>query len=369
MSLTVLQSSKLFSELRPEEWESFRTAVQIKTFGAGTVVFREGDTGDGLYVVKTGKIQISAPVQGELRPLSSLEPGDFFGEMAVLDNEPRSATATAEVPTTLYFIPRADLLLCLDSSPRLAVSLLREFSLRLRDFNKQYIQELLQAERLALVGRFARSIVHDFKNPLNVIGLASELMSINGGTSEMKECAAARIRKQVDRLGNMINELLEFTRGTQNAAVLANVNYKTYVERVLEDLQSEALDRGTVIKTEFPPEEIDILLDSRRIAHVFHNLIHNAVDAMPQGGTIFIRVHRAGDELITEIEDTGEGFAPEIFDRLFQPFATFGKVQGSGLGLSICNKIIQDHHGWIEPISEPGRGALFRFALLMRPTS
>ena len=81
-------------------------------------------------------------------------------------NEPRSASATAEEPTVTRFIPRADLLGILENSPRLAVNLVREFSLRLRDFNRQYIREVLEAERLALVGRFARSIVHDFKNPL-----------------------------------------------------------------------------------------------------------------------------------------------------------------------------------------------------------
>ncbi|MDB6038161.1 MAG: hypothetical protein JWM99_2002 [Verrucomicrobiales bacterium] len=367
--MVVLESSKLFSGLHPEEWKSFREAVQVKSFAPSETIFREGDAGDGIYLVKEGRIEISAVVQGERRPLSELGPGEFFGEMAVLDNEPRSATVTAQGAVTLYFIPRAELLQRLDNSPRLAISLLREFSLRLRDFNKQYIKELLQAERLALVGRFARSIVHDFKNPLNVIGLASELMGMQGASLEMKESAATRIRKQVDRLGNMINELLEFTKGSQNSVVLANVNYKTYVEEVLEDLRLEAADRGVEIQTTFPVEEVDILLDSRRLTHVFHNLIHNAVDAISDGGTIFIRAHRSGNEMITEIEDTGKGFAPEIFDRLFQPFATFGKAQGSGLGLSICKKIVQDHQGWIVPVREPGRGAVFRFGLPVRPST
>lgn len=367
--MVILESSKLFSGLNPEEWKSFRKAVQIKSFAPNETIFREGDAGDGIYLVKEGRIEVSAVVQGERRALSELGPGEFFGEMAVLDNEPRSATIIAQSAVTLYFIPRVELLQQLDNSPRLAISLLREFSLRLRDFNRQYIKELLQAERLALVGRFARSIVHDFKNPLNVIGLASELMSMKGGSPEMKESAAARIRKQVDRLGNMINELLEFTKGSQNSVVLASVKYKSYVEQVLEDLRPEAVDRGVAIETTFPEGEIDILLDSRRLTHVFHNLIHNAVDAIADGGTIFIRVHQSGNELITEIEDTGKGFAPEIFDRLFQPFATFGKAQGSGLGLSICKKIIHDHQGWIKPINEPGRGGVFRFALPLRPTS
>ena len=191
-----LNESKLFSALQPEELDFLRTAAEERSYPAEAAIFQEGDEGDGIYVVGEGEVRISALItQNERRVLTRVGPGDFFGEMAVLDSETRSATATAERQTLAWFIPREKLLELLERSPRLAVSLVREFSLRMRDFNRQYVQEVLQAERLTVVGRFARSIVHDFKNPLNIIGLAAELMEMEGAPASLRQSASGRIRK------------------------------------------------------------------------------------------------------------------------------------------------------------------------------
>jgi len=104
-------------------------------------------------------------------------------------------------------------------------------------------------------------------------------------------------------------------------------------------------------------------IDPKRVRRVFHNLIQNAIDAMPGGGKVSVRFIRDKNELITEIEDTGSGIAPEIAGTLFEAFATFGKEHGTGLGLSICKKIIEDHGGRIWARNEPGHGAIFAFAL------
>src|SRR4030095_6321680 len=100
----------------------------------------------------------------------------------------------------------------------------------MRDFNKQFIREVLEAERLALVGRFARSIVHDFKNPLAVISVAAGRAGGGAAPPADRETQKSRICKQVDRLSNMINELLDFTRGSQNPAVLASTNYAKFIQ-------------------------------------------------------------------------------------------------------------------------------------------
>lgn len=343
-------------------------AAQSRACAAGEVVFKEGDRGDGMYFVASGAVQISAVVgEGERRVLSRIQPGDFFGEMAVVDNEPRSATASAEVPSQLYFVPSGEVLNTLRRSPRLAVNLVREFSHRMREFNRHYIQEVLQAERLTLVGRFARSIVHDFKNPLNIIGISAEMAAMHTATSEMRDSAKQRIRKQVDRLSNMINELLEFTRGSQTSAVLAAANYPAYLNPLVEELRAEAALKNVEIEYQTPPPDLSVLIDPARLSHVFYNLVHNAVDAMtPAGGKMFFRFIVAERELVTEIEDTGKGIAPEIAPRLFQAFATYGKAQGTGLGLSICKRIVEDHGGRVFARSEPGRGAVFGFALPLR---
>lgn len=362
--ISALENARLFSGMLAEELHALAQTAELRVYAAGQNIFQEGDPGDGMFVMVEGLVQVSALVSdGQRRVLSRVKAGDFFGEMAVLDDEPRSATATAENDTKAYFIGRDDLMRVLDHSPKLAVSLMREFSRRMRDSNRHYIQEVLQAERLTLVGRFARSIVHDFKNPLNIIGLAAEMMGMEKATAEMRVSAQKRIRKQVDRLSNMINELLEFTRGSQTANVLAQADFAGFVRQLVEDLRLEVADRSVIIELPAPPPEVTLLLDQQRLSHVFYNLVHNAVHEMPNGGKIFLRFQVAQKELITEIEDTGKGIAPEIASRLFQPFATYGKAQGTGLGLSICKKIVEDHGGTITARTEPGHGAVFSFSL------
>ena len=362
--MVALECSVLFSGLSDEELIALKSITQTAFYPAGHVVFKEKDAGDGLYVIGDGRIDISATVaEGETKILSRLGPGEFFGEMAVVDNEPRSATATVEKEATLYFIPRDPMLRMLERLPRLSVGLVRSISLRMRDFNRHYLEEVLQAERLTLVGRFARSIVHDFKNPLAIIGLASDLGAVETATPAARLIAQKRIRKQVDRLSNMINELLDFTRGSQSSTVLAHAPFVLFINQLLEDMQPDLAAKSVELVCGMPIPTTSLLLDPRRLSHVFHNLFHNAVDAMPNGGKIMLHFHETDKEMIIEIEDTGPGISPEIAERLFEPFATYGKSHGTGLGLSIAKRIIHDHNGRIQTRSEPGKGAIFVIGL------
>jgi signal transduction histidine kinase len=354
----------------PDEQRAVSQIAQLRLCQAGEVVFKEGDPGEGLFVIGEGRIKIcintglDQPIE-----LSQLGPGEFFGEMAVLDYEPRSATAIAVEPTELYYIARPALMEQLKHSPELVFSLTRQLSRRIRDFNRQYLREMLQAERLILVGRFARSIVHDFKNPLAIIGLAAEMGLEDSATPEARQTARQRVRKQVDRLTGMINELLEFTRVSQATTVLALSDYGSFLEQILKDIQSEISSKTVTLVWGNPPPRVKVLMDPRRLTHVCFNLIHNAVEAMPNGGRITLRFRSSPSEIITEIEDEGPGIPAELAGRLFEPFATFGKPHGTGLGLSICRRIIQDHHGRIEARNEPGRGAVFSFSLPLPPAN
>ncbi len=362
--MVLLKTSKLFRGMLASELPALEHTAQLRSYKAGRNIFQEGDPGDGLYVIVEGKVRITCLVdEDQRRVLSRLGPGDFFGEMAVLDNQPRSATATAETDTGVYFILREDLHRIIDRSPNLAVNLVTEFSVRMRDFNQQYTQEVLQAERLTLVGRFARSIVHDFKNPLNIIGISAEMAALDRATPEMRQAAKARICKQIERLSDMINELLEFTHGSSGAMVLARTNYAGFVRHLVVDLRPEIAAKSVTLELERDPPAVDLLINESRLAQVYYNIINNACDAMPDGGRVKLRFQQSDREITTEIEDTGTGIAPEIAPRLFEAFATYGKAQGTGLGLSICKKIVEDHHGTIGARSNPGRGAVLYFSL------
>jgi len=369
--VVALESSKLFRQLKPRESKALRDIAKERPFGKGAEIFKEGDAGDGLYVVKEGLVEISGLVGHNVRHVfSKVRPGDIFGEMSVLEAKPRSASAVAAEPTTVYFIPRTKLLKLIERSPALALVLLREISHRLREFNRQYIQEVLQTERLAIVGRFARSIVHDLKNPLNIIGLTAEMAEREGASPETRRQAYGRIGVQVDRISDMIGELLDFTQGSQSNFVLAGTDYAAFVQQLLDELGPEAKLKSASLELESPLPAVELLLDPKRLRRVFYNLIHNATDAMPKGGKIALRFRRSPTEIVTEIEDSGPGIAPEIAGHLFEPFATHGKAHGTGLGLSICKRIIEDHQGWISASNGAGRGALFSFGLpLARPSS
>ncbi|MDB6019675.1 MAG: Cyclic nucleotide-binding protein [Pedosphaera sp.] len=354
----------MFRPLNAGELEILRQAAQERSFGANEEIFKEGDTGDGVYVVKDGAVMISGLVGPNVRHVfSTVAPGEIFGEMAVLENKPRSASAVADKPTTVYFIPRDAMLQLVESSPQLSLGLLREISSRLREFNRQYIQEVLQTERLALVGRFARSIVHDLKNPLNIISITAEMGGMENSTPELRRLTKMRIGKQVDRISELVNEILEFTQGSQAAFVLAPTNYETFVHQLVDEIRPEIDLKSTTIELENQPPAVNLLLNPKRLRRVFYNLIHNATDAMPSGGKIVLRFRREQNEVVTEIEDGGSGIAPEIADQLFDAFVTFGKAHGTGLGLSICKKIVEDHQGRISARNEPGRGAVFSFVL------
>jgi len=362
--MVTLESFHLFRSLAPDELQILRSITQERKVAAAGEIFREGDPGDGLYCVKSGLVEISGLINAEARRVfSQLGPGEIFGEMAVIEDRPRSATAVALKQTEIYFVPRNEMLSLLQRSPALAFNMLQEISHRLRDFNQLHLREVVQAERLAVVGNFARSIIHDLKTPLTIIGLSADMACMATSTTEKRTQAQERIRKQVLRINDMVGDILEYTRSNRDDAALGPANYADFIKEILPELQAETENKFVRIELQGEPPAAKLLLDPRRLRRVFFNLVHNATDFMLDGGEIFLRFNGDGKEIITEIEDTGPGIAPLIADKLFQPFATHGKSHGTGLGLSICKKIVEDHKGRIWTRTVPKHGAIFCFAL------
>lgn len=358
-----LENSELFRLLAPAELASVRAVAQERTFTTGQEIFREGDPGDGLYVVKSGRVEISGQLNKDQRQiLSQVGPGQIFGEMAIIEHLPRSACATATQYTTVIFISRSEMQSLIEKTPALAAALLQLVSHRLRDFNQHYLREVLQTERLAAVGQFARSIIHDLKNPLNIIGLTTELFGRADATDATRASAKERITRQLDRINDLITDMLQFTQGGQ-AIALVPVNYARFIERLIGELQPEFEYRSVTLHCANPPPAVTLQIDAKRLRRVFYNLAHNAAEAMPGEGTLTLRFTQTERELITELADSGPGIAPEIAERLFQPFATHGKAHGSGLGLSICKKIVEDHGGQISARNAHEGGAVFTFSL------
>ena len=359
-----LASSKLFAQLPAEQVKRLTAASRELRFGPGEVIFKEGDPGDGLYVVLSGRVQISATIAGgERHVFSTVRPGDVFGEMAVLDNLPRSAHASAEGEATLAFVPREQFLELLKNSPALSLTMVQEISRRLRDFNAQYMRKVLQVERMAVVGRFASTIVHDLKNPLAIIRVGVALAAAEKATPDDRQAARKRVEVQIDRITSMVNDILDFTRGTPQQVVMARLEFNLFIERVVSEFEPELSTKGVKVEFENPPPTTKLSLNPHRLSRAVYNVVFNAVDVMPEGGAIRMRFNETDSAVIMEIEDSGPGIAPEIAESLFEPFATFGKSKGTGLGLFIARRIVEEHRGTISARNGPRGGAIFSITL------
>lgn len=340
------------------------SADQRRTFAAGELIFSTGDPGDGLFVIESGHVEILAAIgPHEARPLAALGPGDFLGEMAVLDSAPRSASARAETATRALFVSRDDFLQLLDRRPTLAIDLIREFSRRMRALNQKYLDEIVQAEVLAAVGRFAGTIVHDFKTPLNTVILAAEMAAREKATTENRAEASRIIARQVTRMTNMLNEIIEVTRPATRPVELAPADFAAFALMLIKELQPEVAARDSTLTAVNQPPTVSVLFNPKRLSRLFFNLIGNALDAMPDGGAITLRFATGENELSVAVTDSGRGIPPDIAGNLFQPFATHGKAKGTGLGLAICKKIVESHGGRIWAHNEPAGGATFSFTL------
>jgi signal transduction histidine kinase len=346
-----------------EELQAFASG-DIRSFRAGEIIFSSGDWGDGIYLIKSGCVRISAVLDNNAsRTLATFHAGDFFGEMSVIDDAPRSATAQAETDTQALFLGREELLKMLEHSPHLALSLVREFSKRMRALNLKYLDEVVQAERLSAVGRFAATIVHDFKNPLAIIRLGADVVSDGSTPPPLRAKVAAGITQQVDQMTSMLEELIEFIRPSGSEIALQTLSFADFMDPLALELRREIAGRGVVLELVDPPPAVVVRIDPRRMTRVLHNLINNAAEAMPGGGKITLRFAASDDVLRLEVEDNGKGIDPRIADRLFEPFATYGKEHGTGLGLSICKRIVEDHGGRIFAANGRTQGAVFSIVL------
>jgi signal transduction histidine kinase len=226
--------------------------------------------------------------------------------------------------------------------------------------NARLVQETVQNERLAAVGRMAAQIVHDIRSPMATLRLYAEIIKKKSAAEDITKISM-EMMKQIDRFTTMTREILDFSRGVSELKP-DTIDIKDLVNEGLEGLGPEMTRRNISLVKEFNYEG-EWILDPDKMVRVFHNIASNAMDAMSEGGMLRVRVDQNDQNLCVEFADTGHGMTEEIKAKIFQPFFTFGKALGTGLGLAIVKKIIDDHHGSVEVASEVGKGTIFRLSI------
>jgi K+-sensing histidine kinase KdpD len=226
--------------------------------------------------------------------------------------------------------------------------------------NARLAQEMVQNERLSAVGRMASVIIHDIKNPMGTLRVYAQVMKKKSGNEEANKLADEMIR-QVDRFVNMTQEILDFTRGV-SASNFQDMEFKTVMDDVLSFIEKD-LEKNNVKLEKNPNFEGIVTMDQDKIVRVFYNIASNARDAMPQGGMLTLTTALDGGYVRIDFKDTGTGMPDEVKKKIFEPFMTYGKKHGTGLGMAIVKKVIDDHHGTIDIESEMGHGTTITIRL------
>jgi len=269
---------------------------------------------------------------------------------------------------------------------------------------KTVSQQLLQAEKLATLGELASSIAHELNNPLATISLSVEMLISKTNEDDPSRRKLEIIGHEVERMGNLVSNLLQFSRRSQPQ--ISTVNVCDEIEKTLELIIYQLRKRNIAVERKFEPGVTTIHADRQQLRQLFLNLFMNAGDAMPEGGNLTISVYKqgsgVGDQIsgigdqgseavdhgpgvrgqgsgvtqtpdprsptpdhkgkafvVIEVADTGVGIPPEILSKVMEPFyTTKPEGKGTGLGLSICRRIVEGHGGTLGITSEgcPGKG-------------
>lgn len=360
-SMKSFADNKLFAGIDPEVLGEIGGDIELMHFESDDVIFREGETGACMFLVGEGRVRISKMGRGsQQESLAVIEAGSFFGEMALLDGEPRSAQATAAGPTLLGAVNEATFQSILQLAPSsLHLNFLRSVTSRLRHGNTHFINEVMRSERLSLVGGMANSIIHDLKNPISVIHCCVDLLAGKSNDPSAAEYIGI-IKKSLDGMMGMTQELLDYARG-KTSLQFAEVPFC----RVLEELETrmiKMIPSGIHLFKEIKYSPI-LNVDVGRFVRVLLNLIRNAVEAMDGYGVLRISATKADKHLCIAISDTGCGIPPELLPQIFEPFVTLGKPNGTGLGMAIAKSVVEAHGGSISVKSKVGDGTTMQVLL------
>jgi signal transduction histidine kinase len=223
-------------------------------------------------------------------------------------------------------------------------------------------QELLEAERLATIGRMASSISHDLRHSLAAIVANAEFLCESRLSSDQREELYQEVRVAVNQMTDLIDSLLEFSR-TRESLRPSYGNVKDSVERVMLAISSHP---------EFHPVRITFhqegnssgWFDPRKLERVLYNLLLNSCEAVvPESGRIHVELKEARGGVEIRVGDNGRGIPETIRDQMFEPFISYGKENGTGLGLTVVQKIMQDHGGDVAVEQTSAEGTVFRLLL------
>ncbi|WP_052675862.1 ATP-binding protein [Paenibacillus sp. IHBB 10380] len=222
-----------------------------------------------------------------------------------------------------------------------------------REYRLKRQEELLRSDKMKTLGELAAGMAHEIRNPLTSIQGFIQLSKKTGYNIQPWYDV---IMEEIARVSELTVEFLQFSKPHETN--IKNDILAICMARVYSLCESEATSYGHIIEMDISDQNIMVLMDRDKIIQVLINLVRNAIQAMKQAGYVHFVLSREGDRALIQICDNGKGIPTSEINKIFDPFYTT-KEDGTGLGLSLCQKIIEDHHGHITVVSEVGVGTVF----------
>ena len=238
---------------------------------------------------------------------------------------------------------------------------------QLRDSRKEiellHRTQMSRAEHLATLGELAAGLAHEIRNPLAGIAGVIEIIGRDLPSTSPARAVVKDVRLEIAQINRILTDLLETARPHPPQICKSNLN--TTVEHAVMLARQQVFSKPIKIELQQAAELSEVEHDSDQIHQVLLNLLLNAVQAMEAEGTIHVDIGSRGEYATVDVSDTGRGISPQNLPNIFRPFFTT-KGNGTGLGLSLARRIVEEHHGRIEVSSVVGKGSKFTVLLPFR---
>jgi signal transduction histidine kinase len=223
-------------------------------------------------------------------------------------------------------------------------------------------EQLRQNEKLSALGLLAAEVAHEIRNPLTVMKLLYHSLDLKFEDRDPRAKDAQIIEAKIEQLNKIVEQILAFARTTE--PTFAPVNLNSLVDELSLLVRHKLANQGVRLVRDLQPDLPPVRGDAMQLEQAFLNLILNAAEAMPEGGSLTIKTRALQSaQVAVAFKDTGEGMTKEQQQRAFKAILSTTKVKGTGLGLAMVGRTIETHHGQIRILSRPGRGITMRILL------
>jgi signal transduction histidine kinase len=372
---------QVFPGLSEKELAELASVAELRTYPPGTILCHEGRAEEIFYVIVSGRAEVSKYIQADMqRVLHRPGPGEFFGEIALVQEGPRTATVRTIESTTVLEIGREAFLSVLNRSASMAVRIMLQVTSRLRDADQRAIADLRHknvelaqayaelAAQQKLRSEFLTTVAHELRTPLTAATGYLQLVNSGAVTLEQAPQFLETVAHNLDTVIHLVNNILFLQELELITPEFKPLTISEVVLKAVEEIAKRATESGLTVNTSIQQKLPPVMGDAGGLSRAVGALLDNAVKFSPEGGEISVRIQTRDEAVCIEISDPGVGFPMEQLDDVCRPFTRIEEggghlFGGVGLGIPIAKQVVESHGGHIEIESEVNKGSAFTIVL------